>query len=128
MEQLVTQGVLVKVEARFESTWQNGQDHGNFFSYTITIRNLNESAVQLIDRHWEIRDSLNGNRSVTGPGVVGEQPVLEHGETFTYTSGCNLQGDLGSMEGFYTFVYPSNNNKFNVKIPKFDLTSPLILS
>jgi ApaG protein len=128
MEQQVSQGVKVKVETNFEGAWRNAEENGNYFSYTIHITNLNHDPVQLLRRQWYILDSLNGSRAVEGPGVVGEQPIIMHGQTYTYESGCNIIGDAGSMVGYYVFLNLKSNIEFIVNIPKFELFTPLILN
>lgn len=79
---------------------------------------------ELISRDWYIFDSLNEVRVVSGPGVVGEQPILKPGETFTYTSGCDLRSEVGQMKGFYTFKNLIDGELFQVYVPDFSLTYP----
>lgn len=74
------------------------------FSYTITIHNQSSEEVQLISRHWFITDGVLGMREVEGEGVVGQQPVLTPGDTFTYESWCPISEDFGSMSGYFTFL------------------------
>src|SRR5262245_47209522 len=52
------------------------------FAYTITIRNAGLVAAQLVSRHWIITDARGQVQEVRGPGVVGEQPLLQPGESF----------------------------------------------
>ena len=66
------------------------------FAYTVTIKNTGDAAAQLISRHWFITDGNNNVEEVEGEGVVGEQPVLQPGEAFEYTSGCVLEAALAS--------------------------------
>lgn len=98
----VTNGIRVHVESEFS------QDHSGpglwFFLYTIRISNEGDETVQLMTRHWIIRDATGQIEEVNGPGVVGEQPVLEPGASFEYTSGCPLSTPFGSMVGKYRFV------------------------
>ncbi|MCB1615683.1 MAG: Co2+/Mg2+ efflux protein ApaG, partial [Pseudomonadales bacterium] len=75
------------------------------FSYTITISNHSDDTVQLISRHWIITDGNNHVEEVRGPGVVGKTPILEPGESFTYTSGALVKTPAGSsMKGSYQFI------------------------
>ncbi|MFY9628295.1 MAG: Co2+/Mg2+ efflux protein ApaG [Methylocystis sp.] len=99
------------------------QDH-YFWSYTIEIANLGRVRVQLISRHWIIIDANGRREEVRGPGVVGEQPVLEPGETFRYASGCPLSTPSGIMQGSYRMVTAAGES-FDVEIPTFSLDSPL---
>ena len=86
--------------------------------------NENNFDVQLISRDWYIFDSLNEPHYLSGPGVVGEQPILKHGEKHTYTSGCELKSAVGMMKGFYTFLNLSTNVSFQVFVPTFKLEFP----
>ena len=93
------------------------------FSYTITIENVSDSAFQLVSRHWVIQDANRKVEEVYGEGVVGEQPVIEPGESYTYTSGAVLETEMGTMEGRY-FMINKAKNEFEVPIPKFVLSVP----
>ena len=94
-----------------------------FWVYHIRIENLSREKVQLISRHWRITDALGAVSHVDGEGVVGEQPVLEPGETHDYVSGCPLETPHGSMEGFYTFTR-EDGSPLEVRIPFFPLSAP----
>ncbi|MBX7138554.1 MAG: Co2+/Mg2+ efflux protein ApaG [Oligoflexia bacterium] len=96
------------------------------FSYTIRIENLGEETAQLLERHWIIRSNGQQIAEVVGPGVVGEQPVLEPGAMFEYSSGAVIQDPLGSMEGSYTFRAASGRF-FQVAIPRFELLYPIVI-
>jgi ApaG protein len=95
-----------------------------FWAYTIEIANLGRMRVQLLTRHWVIIDANGRTEEVRGPGVVGEQPVLEPGETFRYASGCPLTTPSGMMKGSYRMVNDAGES-FDVDIPAFSLDSPL---
>lgn len=96
------------------------------FAYTITIENLGSEPAQLLERHWIIKSNEAQIAEVVGPGVVGEQPLIEPGGSFTYTSGAVIQDPMGSMEGSYTFR--SNTGRFfDVSIPRFELMFPIII-
>lgn len=101
------------------------------FAYTITISNLGELPVQLLSRHWLITDAEGDVQEVRGEGVVGEQPVIEPGKYFRYTSGATLPTPVGCMEGSYTMILcdspdvdPSRLPAFDVPIPAFTLAMP----
>jgi ApaG protein len=79
--------------------------------------------VQLVTRHWLITDGNNKVHEVRGPGVVGEQPVLNPGESFTYTSGCPLGTPFGMMEGTYQMV-TTGGEQFDARIAPFELGQP----
>jgi ApaG protein len=80
--------------------------------------------VQLLRRTWVITDGLGRTQQVHGAGVVGEQPVLEPGESFEYTSGTPLPTPSGFMRGLYHMVATSTGESFDVAIPPFSLDSP----
>jgi ApaG protein len=94
-----------------------------FFLYTVTIANEGDQTVQLMTRHWTITDGNGDGREVRGPGVVGKQPVLNPGESFTYTSGCALTTPFGTMEGTYQMAAPGGE-PFDVRIAPFTLSEP----
>jgi ApaG protein len=94
-----------------------------FWAYSIEITNVGRRRVQLISRHWKITDSAGRVQDVRGPGVVGEQPVLEPGESFRYTSGAPLRTPSGIMLGWY-HMEAEDGETFDVVIPPFSLDSP----
>ncbi len=96
------------------------------FAYTITIENISASSFQLMSRHWLIQDANRKTEEVFGEGVVGEQPVIQPGESYTYTSGAVLETEIGTMEGRY-FMQGENEGEFEVAIPKFVLSVPRTL-
>lgn len=102
------------------------EQHVFAFSYTITIENLGQDSVQLLERHWVIFSGGEQIAEVVGPGVVGVQPVLGAGEAFEYTSGAVIHDPIGSMHGSYTFR-SAGGEYFQVTIPQFDLFYPLVV-
>ena len=105
------------------------------FAYTITISNGGEVPVQLLSRHWIITDADNEVQEVRGEGVVGEQPVIDPGTSFRYTSGATLSTPVGCMEGSYYMVVrepadldPADLPTFEVPIPAFSLHTPTALN
>ena len=96
------------------------------FAYTIRIRNLGRLPAQLLARHWIITDGNGRTEEVHGDGVVGEQPRLEPGEQFTYTSGATLPTSVGTMEGSYDMV-GDDGTRFDAPIPPFTLAAPRTL-
>ncbi len=93
------------------------------YSYTITIANEGDEAAQLISRHWYIRDARDKLQEVQGIGVVGEQPNLAPGESFTYTSGVVLETETGIMQGTYQ-MRAESGSMFDAEIPAFALVPP----
>lgn len=94
-----------------------------FWVYHIRIENDSDSAVQLLTRHWRITDGRGMINLVDGEGVVGEQPLLEPGQSHDYVSGCPLNTPHGSMEGHYTFRR-TDGSLFEAAIPFFPLAAP----
>ena len=90
------------------------------FAYTITVRNTGDVAAQLVSRHWIIQDARGHTEEVKGLGVVGQQPLLQPGEAFQYTSGCRLRTASGSMHGSY-FCVAEDGERFEAPIPLFEL-------
>lgn len=96
------------------------------FAYTISITNQGEVAARLLSRHWLITDANGKIQEVRGEGVIGEQPYLKPGETFTYTSGAMIETPVGTMQGVYT-MRSDNGDDFNAEIPRFTLSIPRTL-
>ena len=107
MSTLITSGIQISVKAKFRQDLSEVTDSQFFFNYTIEIENTNNFDVQLISRDWYIFDSLNEARYVTGVGVVGEQPILKSEERFIYTSGADLNSELGMMKGNISSLCPN---------------------
>lgn len=119
----ITRGIRVRVDSRYVAE-RSDPDAGNwFFMYTIEIANQEEDTVQLISRHWIITNADGIVHEVRGPGVVGEQPVLGPGESFTYTSACPLDTPFGTMHGTYEMVTRSGE-RFDAVIAAFSLGLP----
>ncbi len=93
------------------------------YAYTITIANQGDEPAQLISRHWLIRDANDNLQEVQGIGVVGEQPLIIPGESYTYTSGVVLETETGIMEGSYQLRADSGST-FDADIPAFALVPP----
>jgi len=119
----VTEGVRVSVRVSYSDEHSDPAQGQWFYVYQIRISNEGAKRVQLISRHWVIQDALGETREVRGAGVVGQQPVLEPGESFEYTSGCPLETPFGSMHGRYQMI-DGGGRKFEVEIPPFALRRP----
>lgn len=116
-----TSGIKVSIECIYQTEYSNPANMHFMFAYRITIENISAYKVQLINRHWEIYDSIGEYKQVDGEGVVGQQPILERGQSHQYVSGCNLKSEFGNMEGYYTMLREIDGEFFEVKIPKFNL-------
>ncbi len=117
----LTQGVEISVKTAYQPSHSSPREGYYFFSYTITIENKNDFSIQLISRHWHIFDSNGDYRQVQGEGVVGEQPIIEPGKQYSYTSGCNLKTELGKMSGTYTMLRLFDDKTFEANIPEFTM-------
>lgn len=93
------------------------------FSYTVTIRNNGSTPAKLLTRHWVITDGDGHVQEVKGDGVIGEQPYLQPGEGFKYTSGTFINTPFGTMHGSYQMISDSGE-KFEAEIPAFHLAVP----
>jgi len=100
-----------------QSAPQNGM---YVFAYTITVTNTGEVAAQLVSRSWNVNDANGHTEKVKGLGVVGQQPLLQPGQSFEYTSGTRLRTPTGTMHGSY-FCVAEDGEKFDVDIPMFVL-------
>ena len=98
------------------------------FTYKVTIVNESDQTIQLLRRHWHIRDANQEPYEVEGEGVVGQQPVLEPGQSHNYVSGCNLKSGLGKMYGSYLMERIMDGKKFMVEIPEFSMVVPFRLN
>ena len=123
MYQATTRTIQVTVESFYLEEQSTPSDDHYVWAYRIHIENQGPEVVQLLNRHWHITDANGHAQEVEGPGVVGEQPVLNPGESFEYTSGTPLTTPSGIMVGSYEMV-TSAGELFDVKIPAFSLDSP----
>lgn len=124
----ITLGVKISVETTYQDDHSDPGNNHFIFAYRITIENLTDYTVQLKRRQWFIFDSNGIQREVEGEGVVGEQPVIEPGESHSYVSACNLNTDMGSMSGNYLMHRLADNKDFIVAIPEFELIVPYRLN
>jgi ApaG protein len=123
VSEAVTRGIRVRVEAQYSPQRSQPSQQQWFFLYTVRIANEGDVTVQLISRHWIITDGAGQVEEVRGLGVVGQQPVLERGEAFEYTSGCPLTTPFGSMHGTYQLV-TDTGERFDTEIAPFTLEAP----
>lgn len=135
IEKATTHGVQVEVESRFIAEQSDISQNRFLFAYLIRITNTTDTVVQLINRQWKITDGLGRIEIVEGPGVVGQQPRIEPGESFEYESFCPLTTPTGTMSGHYEMVWSSRNSNMNLtgstnvdsflaEIPQFFLVEP----
>lgn len=118
-----THDIRVTVEPYYiEEESVPSQDH-HFWAYHIRIENLSKKKVQLKTRKWAITDSRGLKQTVQGDGVIGQQPEIEPGKFYEYTSGVPLKTSSAIMEGNYSMQNEEGTN-FDIAIPAFSLDSP----
>jgi len=127
MSEAITRGVAVSVRSFYVAERSDPMRDYYFFAYRVRIANVGDESVQLISRHWIITDGENAVEEVKGPGVVGEQPVLEPSESYEYTSACPLSTPVGTMQGTYHMVLKSGEG-FEAEIAPFTLAAPNALN
>ncbi|MCC7280769.1 MAG: Co2+/Mg2+ efflux protein ApaG [Acetobacteraceae bacterium] len=120
----VTRSIRVTVRAAFLADRSRPDEHEYFWAYTVTIANEGSRRVQLLKRTWHITDAAGRTQHVHGLGVIGEQPVLDPGACFEYTSGTPLGTATGFMRGLYHMIEADSGAAFDVEIPAFSLDSP----
>ncbi len=119
----VTNNVRVEVESRYAAEYSRPFQNEWLFFYTVRITNEGDDTVQLLSRHWIVTDARGHTEEHKGPGVVGEQPVLRPGESFRYTSNCQLKTSTGVMRGTYQMT-DADGGHFDVEIAPFALHEP----
>lgn len=120
-----TKDISVKVEPVFLDDQSDPDSHEYVWAYHVRIENEGKEAVQLRSRHWQIIDSLGRQEKISGPGVVGEQPVIQPGRVHEYISGVPLHTPSGMMLGTYQMENKAGE-LFDVAIPAFSLDSPYL--
>ena len=127
MSSALTNGVKVDAESFFVPERSSSGRGVYFFAYRIQITNLAEVPVRLVSRHWIITDGNGRTEEIRGSGVVGSQPRLEPGDSFSYQSACPLPTVVGSMHGTYQMEY-DDGRTFGVEIAPFTLAGPFALN
>jgi len=118
--------IRISVETSFIEEKSSVEHNRYFFNYTITISNDGLVPAQLVSRHWIITDANEESFEVKGLGVVGEQPLIQPHESYTYTSGTEINTPVGSMHGSYQMV-SEDGTSFDAEIPMFILSMPRTL-
>ena len=115
--------IKIDIKTEYVPELSNNEDSMFYFSYKVKIKNMGLEKVQLLSRHWDIKDGLGRKKSINGEGVIGKKPIINPGEYYEYKSYCPLKTEFGSMDGFYT-MKDENGNLFKTVIPNFGLISP----
>ena len=126
VSEATTENIRVEVIARHSPENSRPREGEWVFQYTIRITNLGTDTVQLLSRHWIITDATGQTEEVRGPGVVGEQPVLEPGQSFKYSSWCPLRTPTGMMHGTYQMAR-EGGERFEIEIAPFGLRAKYTL-
>lgn len=121
----LTHDVRVRVVPDYDEDQSEPDESYYFWTYTVEILNERDEPVQLRSRVWQITDAVGHTEEVRGPGVVGQTPVIEAGQSFSYTSGCPLSTPSGIMVGSYQMA-GADGKLFDVEIPAFSLDSPFV--
>ena len=118
--------ITVAVKSAYRAEQSDPSRNQFVFAYTITITNTGAVAAKLVSRHWIITDSEHQVQEIKGPGVVGQQPLLQPGESFEYTSGTSLPTAVGTRRGTYQMM-ADDGRAFDADIPLFTLSVPRVL-
>jgi ApaG protein len=121
-----TYQITVGVSTTYVEDQSQPEQNRYVFAYTVTLRNTGRTAAQLMTRHWIITDATGQVQEVRGDGVVGEQPRLEPGESYRYTSGAVIETPVGTMTGSYHMI-ADDGVGFEAPIPMFRLSVPNVL-
>jgi ApaG protein len=120
LSEAVTDDIRVEVMSSYSPENSKPTQGEWVFQYTVRITNQGSETVQLISRHWVITDATDDVEEVRGPGVIGEQPTLAPGQSFKYSSWCQLKTPVGMMQGTYQMARP-NGSQFDIEIAPFAL-------
>ncbi|MDY7219251.1 Co2+/Mg2+ efflux protein ApaG [Denitrificimonas sp. JX-1] len=113
----------IKVHTRFLAEHSQPEENRYVFAYDITIRNNGTDAAQLLSRHWIITDGDGKTQEVRGSGVVGEQPIINADDEYSYSSGTLMTTAVGSMQGSFT-MRAEDGEEFEAPIAPFSLAMP----
>ena len=119
----ITNGIEVSVEVTYQAEFSSPLQHHYVFTYKVTIQNKSTHTVQLLRRKWVISDAAETTKIVEGDGVVGQQPILEPGQSHSYVSGCNLKSGMGKMKGSYTMQKLFDGRTIEITVPEFQMIS-----
>lgn len=128
MSTAVTRGVRVEVRTRYLAEHSDPAQGHWMHAYQVTITNDGDRPVQLLSRHWIITNSHGVEEHVQGAGVVGEQPSLNPGESYRYTSGCPIDTSMGTMHGTYQMAMLDDGERFDADVAPFTLAEPYALN
>ncbi len=119
----MTHPLEVRVRTQYLEDQSRPEADQYAFAYFISIINHSDSPATLLSRHWIITDGNGERREVQGEGVVGEQPRIEPGKSYSYSSYAVLETSVGTMQGSYRMQGPDGED-FSVPIDPFLLALP----
>lgn len=125
MVSAITEGIKVSVEVTYQPEYSSPHQQHYVFTYKVNIENNSAHTIQLMRRKWEIFDAGSALKVVEGDGVIGQQPIIEPGQSHQYISGCNLKSGLGKMRGMYIMEKINDEKIFQVIIPEFQMISQI---
>ena len=117
----------VQVETTFLDHQTVSSEEKYAFSYQINIRNEGNESVQLLSRYWLITDANGQKIEVHGEGVVGQQPLINNGHQFSYSSGAVIDTPVGTMQGYYE-MQRIDGSLFQLPISVFSLADQRIIN
>lgn len=120
---MTDQPIIVTVDTEYLSRESEPDKQRFVFAYQITIHNQGSAPAKLLGRHWIVTDSNEAKKVYSGMGVVGEQPLIDPGKSYQYTSGIVLDTPIGTMQGHYTMP-DQQGESFDVPIDPFLLSTP----
>lgn len=123
MYRATTRDISVSVEPFFIEEQSEPDSYRWVFGYRVTIENSSPEPIQLMSRYLRITDGQGRLFEVRGDGVLGEQPVIEPGSRYQYTSGTPLKTPSAIMTGTYQ-MQDSSGLWFDVRIPPYSLDAP----
>ena len=115
--------VTVQVVSEYLEEQSDTEKQRYVHAYHVTITNNGKESAQLLNRHWLIIDGDEEVQEVQGEGVIGQQPTLQPGESYKYTSGTIIKTQVGCMHGSYEMLSASGEH-FMAAIPPFTLATP----
>jgi ApaG protein len=127
ISEAITEDIKVEVLAQYSAENSKPFEDEWIFQYTVRITNQSAASVQLLSRHWIITDALDNVKEVKGAGVIGEQPVIEPGESYKYSSWCPLKTPTGRMHGAYQMIR-SDGTRLDIAVAPFGLKAKYVVN
>ena len=118
--------ISISIDTTYLHQESDPENNKFYFFYTVSIVNKGNIGAKLLSRHWVIEDANGKVQDVKGEGVVGDQPYINPGDEYQYTSGTVLETSLGTMKGSYQMINDSESY-FDAEIPEFILTIPRVI-